>query len=127
LLFIELGGLVGNPTPVFDPKVYCRTADNECKGSKDACDDVFYGVVWFGIVDADARWRALASWVGEGGVMIISAAHRDRLGREVACIGRRGGGNGGRIGSVVGSRSSSPCLLLFGNFEDEGEWEVGSG
>jgi hypothetical protein len=61
LLFIELGGLVGCPTLVFDPKVYSHTADNQSKGSEDAGDDVFYGVVWFGIVDADAYWRTLAS------------------------------------------------------------------
>lgn len=71
MLFIRLGGLVVNPTPIFDPKVYCHTADNESKGSKNAGDDVFYGVVWFGIVDADAHWRALASWVGEGGIMVV--------------------------------------------------------
>jgi hypothetical protein len=75
---------------VFDPKVYCHTADNESKGSEDASDDVFYGVVWFGIVDADAHWRALASWVGEGGAMVVSGAHCDRLGREAVCIGMRG-------------------------------------
>ena len=82
LLFTELGGLVGRLTPVPNPKVYRHTADNESKGSKDAGDDVFCGVVWFGIVDADAYWRALASWMGEGGVMVVSGAHCDRLGAE---------------------------------------------
>ena len=79
LLFTELGGLVGRLTPVLNPKVYRHTADNESKGSEDAGDDVFCGIVWFGIVDADAYWRALASWMGEGGVMVVSGAHCDRL------------------------------------------------
>jgi hypothetical protein len=56
--------------------------------------------------------------------MVVSGAHCDRLGWEAACIGRRGGGNGRRIGSVVRFRSSSPRLLLFRTFRDEGEWEV---
>jgi hypothetical protein len=79
LLFTELRG---SPTLIFNPKEYRHTEDNESKGSEDAGDDVFYGVVWFGIVDADTHWRALASWVGEGDVMGVSGAHCDGLGRE---------------------------------------------
>lgn len=81
-LILLFTGLGGSPTLVFNPKKYRHTTDNKSKGSEDAGDDVFYGVVWFGIIDADAYWGALASWVGEGSVMVVSGAHCDRLGRE---------------------------------------------
>jgi len=60
--------------------------------------------------------------------MVVSGAHCDRLGAErAACIGRARWGNGGRIGSAVRCKSSSPRLLLFRTFRDEGEWEVAFG
>jgi hypothetical protein len=43
--FVELGCLVVGSSPVFQPEEYCYTADDQGKGSKDAGDNVFCGVV----------------------------------------------------------------------------------